>query len=248
MCRESLTADLWRLDPLYTECGDRLTEMPGNARERTSGGPMPGMPFNTAAADTRSAILGTLAAWGGLLVEERRIRAPRRSVPALVATIDRHLDWLAAHPAAGDLSRELAAVVRRARRTAGPDEVRRIAVGPCVENGCPGALTAFVPRDSARAGTAEIRCDADPDHRWPDERWVEMSVPAADPAPATDPAGAPADWLTPADIEYRWSVSRGSVYRLASEHGWQRRKKAGRTYYDAADVRHSLNRRTARVR
>ncbi|MGW5822514.1 hypothetical protein ACWFR0_39495, partial [Streptomyces noursei] len=88
----------------------------GGPRERTSGGPLPGMPFNTAATEVRSGIVTTLASWSGLVAQERGVAAPARTVPALARWLVEHLEWLAAHPAAGEFSAELHRWARAARR------------------------------------------------------------------------------------------------------------------------------------
>ncbi len=79
-CRLRLTHDLQRLPRLHDDCGRLLTGT-DRPRDRTSGGPLPGMPFNTAAADARSAIVGLLRSWAALVIEERGVGAPRDTPP-----------------------------------------------------------------------------------------------------------------------------------------------------------------------
>lgn len=114
-CVLRLTGGLTRLPSLYDECGLLLggTDRP---RERTSGGggSLRGLPFNTAAAEARSVILGVLRSWAGLVVGERIVAAPRDTVAGVVEFLIRHAGWLAAHEAAGELSEEVARAVRRA--------------------------------------------------------------------------------------------------------------------------------------
>ncbi|RAY12600.1 hypothetical protein DPM19_23660 [Actinomadura craniellae] len=186
------------------------------------------MPFNTAAADCRSAIVGVLSSWSALVADERGVAPPRRAAPHLGTFLRRHLDWLARHPGAGDFAAEVAALERAAHRVTSPDPTRRLPVGPCVEPRCTGSLTALVTRDRHRP--AEIRCDADPAHTWTGHEWLALG---------DRPTEAPR-WLSPADIECLWDIPRGSVYRLASEQRWRRHRRAGRAYYAAADVQRTL--------
>ncbi|MGG2463946.1 helix-turn-helix domain-containing protein [Streptomyces sp. RGM 3693] len=224
---------------LYEECG-RLLSGSGGVRERTSGGPLPGMPFNTAATEVRSRIVVTLASWGGLVAQERSVAAPARTVPSLARWLVGQVEWLAAHPAGGEFSVELQRLVRAAHRVTSPGGARRVPVGACVESGCAGTLVART--GGAAAGLAEIRCDADAGHRWAECEWGQLRG-------RMTPAGAGGrrrtQWLSPQDVSRIWRVSMGSVYRLASENAWGRRRVGGRSYYDEADVRRTLSARLA---
>src|SRR6202007_1675604 len=114
-CVLRLTSGLTRLPHLYDECG-LLLGGSHRPRERTSGGgSLPGLPFNTAAAEARTMILGGLRSWAGLGVGERVVAAPRDTVAGVVEFLIRHAGWLAAHEAAGELSEEVERAVRRAR-------------------------------------------------------------------------------------------------------------------------------------
>lgn len=249
VCRERLSVRLDTLPALYEECADVLGGgAPAGLRERTTGGSLPGMPFNAAAAESRTEIAATLASWSGLVAEERGLTAPRRAVPPMAAFLRAHADWLAAHPAAEDATREVARLVRTARRLTRRDTQRRVVIGPCVKTGCPGELTAHLSgRPSAPPG--EIRCGADAGHTWPGHLWTELnramrgSVPSALSLPATP---SPAErWLTAAQISRLWQTPIGTVYRLAGEHEWRRHRRAGRTHYLEADVHDCFSRRAA---
>jgi hypothetical protein len=230
-CGSDLAADLAAIPGLYEECGRVLDGIRG-PREKTTGGGLPGLPFNTAAAEARSAIVGILVSWCALVAEERIVTAPRRNVRALAAFLARHVHWLAAHAAASDVSREVAKVARQARWAARGDYVRHVRVGRCVESGCAGDLVTAV-RPAGANGTADIVCRSDPSHRWAGHEWLRLSrrLSAASP---------PAQWLTPAEVSRLWDIPLGSVYRLASERRWRRQSRSGRAYYHAADVEKAL--------
>ncbi|MFI8520329.1 hypothetical protein ACIGEZ_21245 [Streptomyces sp. NPDC085481] len=261
-------AALDELPRLYEEC-ERVLGGAGPARRtgerRGSGGRPAGIPLNGAAAEVRSAIVATLGSWSGLVADERGCPPPRRSPAHLAAFLLRSAEWLAAHAAVGDATRELERLVAAARRVARSEPVRHLPVGPCVEPGCTGRLA--VP-----AGTRRIQCDADPAHQWDGHEWTRLrrampgqrATPAATRTPAHAPAAqapahapaahAPAPaaepverWLTARDIADLWGAPTGTVYRLASEQRWRRRNRYGRTYYAESDVHGSFSRRRPRT-
>ncbi|MET8755722.1 hypothetical protein ACFXPI_31145 [Streptomyces sp. NPDC059104] len=244
-CRDHLSAGLGELAHLYEECGRVLGgTTPGSLRERTSGGELPGLPFNGAAADVRARMVSVLGSWGGLVAQERGFPAPPRTVADLTAFLQRNADWIAAHPAAAEASEEIARLVRSGRRAAFPEPARTFRLGDCPEPGCPGGLALSV-RDADRTAGRAVVCDADPAHRWTSDRWSELSDSLeAGRAPG---AAAPATerWLTAGDIAQLWHTPTGTVYRLASEERWRRRNRAGRTYYSESDVRACFDRRAA---
>lgn len=262
VCRERLSAELGRLPELYEACGRRLAGSTSDpARPKTSGGPLPGMAFNAGAAEARTEILGVLGSWAGAVVKERRAPAPRRAVLPLAAFLDRHLDWLAGHDAAGEFSAEVARLVRRARRVVDPEVRHQVPIGACVEPGCTGSLAAVV-RPQQPQLPAVIRCDRDPAHLWLGHEWLQLRrrlsgmVPEAGPQDTAVTADAtterpaatepePVRWVTAADIARLWSVPTGSVYRHASESKWRRRSRQGRTYYHGGDVMETLRGRGA---
>ncbi|WP_020141370.1 hypothetical protein [Streptomyces sp. 351MFTsu5.1] len=243
-CHEHLVRDLRRLPELYEECARHLDGAGGERSvEKTSGGPLPGMPFNCRAADTRSAILGVLGSWAGLVLEEFGLTGPRRAVAPLARFLIRHSHWLAGHEAAGEVSAEVARLVRRAHGVIDPATDRRVPVGDCVEPGCSGDLTAVVRPRQPRLPAA-ITCTENPAHRWAGPEWLQLSR-RLNATSATDSSSPEERWVTAADIARLWSVPPGSVYRHASTAKWRRRSESGRTYYHAADVHESLKHRAA---
>ena len=122
--------------------------------------------------------------------------APRRAVAQLAEFLIRHVDWLAAHHAAGEVTEEVGGLMRAAGRVIDPVTRRRVPISGCVEPGCSGELTAVV-RPQQPQVPAEICCDADTSHRWLGHQWLQLSrrIGAAgrgaaprSPAPATRPA------------------------------------------------------------
>ncbi|MEE1930426.1 hypothetical protein V1J52_19935 [Streptomyces sp. TRM 70351] len=245
-CAKALDRDLRALPGLYAECGRLLAgdHRTGPAGTRTTGGALPGMPFNAAAAEVRGAVLGTLSSWAGTVAQARGLPAPQRSVPKLCAFLLGHADWLTGCPAAADVSREVAHLVRTSWRVAGARGRRRVTVGRCTVPGCGGDLVAELSADGeAGSGTGggEIRCAASPEHRWEGREWTRLAERMrAEHAPARQPAAV---WLTTAEISRLWQIASGSVYRHASEQRWRRRRRAGRTQYFGGDVQATLGAR-----
>lgn len=224
--RTRLAHELLRLPALYRELGERHDRARPPAWERS---PAPrqgrGGILHAPAADLRAAMLSTLASWAGLTVQERGLRAPRRDVDALSAFLARHLDFLVRHPAAEAFTSEIAALTARAERVARPGEsvtAVRARAGACPAPGCEGTLVAHAAR--GRGAPAHVRCDSDPLHSWSGPQRTASR----------------GQWLSPADISTLWGIARGSVYRLASENGWDRRTSGRRTHYAAGDVRRTL--------
>ncbi|MER5310207.1 hypothetical protein ABT034_20750 [Streptomyces sp. NPDC002773] len=237
-CALALVGGLRRLPNLYDECG-LLLGGADRPRERTSGGgSAPGLPFNTAAAEARSVIVGVLRSWAGLVVGERVVAAPRDAVADVVEFLIRHAGWLAAHEAAGELCEEVARAVRRARYVVDPSPGRGMNVGTCVVADCGGGLTAVV-RDGRSDPPVEISCSAVPAHRWSAQEWMALSGGAAaaeGPAVPALPPPRTVRWLSARDISLLWGIASGSVYRHASEQQWRRRTGKGRTFYHEEDV------------
>lgn len=250
-CTDLLVTQAGRLPALFVECGRRLSVLGERGGERVSGGSVPtGLPFNTAAAEARSAIVGVLSSWSALIADGRRISAPRRDVGSMAAFLVWHADWLRAHEAAGEGSREMDQLTRQARRVVDPEELSRVRVGSCVESGCAGDLVALVRKGQRRTANTEVRCSHETAHRWSGHEWLQLGTrmararerAAASAGTAADPGPRyAAAWLVAADIAELWGIATGSVYRHASQQNWTRRRLDGRTYYRTSDVQATLN-------
>ncbi|HEX4726340.1 MAG TPA: helix-turn-helix domain-containing protein [Jatrophihabitans sp.] len=234
-CVADLDRQLRRLPDLYRRCEDALTsDHPHAPRERTSGGGLPGLPFNTDAADARSSIVSILASWSSLVADGRPAARPARSVPRLAAFLLRHLDWLAAHPSAADACAEIRELVRTASRAVEPNH-RRVPVGSCGQRDCGGRLLARLPESGRRELAIEVICTEQPEHRHRLTDWDEARPPATAAGASTD-----GPWLSATEVATLSRIATGSVYRLASEHRWQRCRIGGRTHYRGTDVTATL--------
>jgi hypothetical protein len=64
----------------------------------------------------RAAIRAVLATWAHVVVAERAVPRPARSVASLASFLHEHVDWLGAHPAAAEITAEIGALVSPSAR------------------------------------------------------------------------------------------------------------------------------------
>lgn len=187
-CRRFTQDRLSRLPALYRGCESALTNRRPRHSERIRGGLPGGISLNDRAVHARSEVLAVLASWASLVVEERRLSAaPGRSVGALARFLDRHIDWLSRHPAAGDFADEIHQVTGMAEAVTNPQSSARVELGPCDQPGCASPVTAIMrSRDN---GPASVSCGGG--HVWRPHEWLmlgrrlELASSAADsPEPA----------------------------------------------------------------
>lgn len=231
-CQERLDRQLALLPRVYGELEAALVPAVDGGDRVTAGG-RPGIPLNGPAVDARADIRGTLASWADLIVEGRTVRLPLRTVPALAAFLRRHLAWLAVHPAAEDAAAEVDALVRRCMKIARPRLERRIPVGPCIVQSCVGRLTAVV-REPGSTLPPAVECDTDRAHVWPPERWRALYRGRAG-------DGVPPG-LSAREISSAWRIPAGTVYWLANEHQWRRKRDGRQVFYAQEDVLRTLGR------
>lgn len=124
--------------------------------------------------DVRASIVACLASWSRLVAEDRGLSGPASAEPEWTAAfLTTHLDWLCAQPFADEAANELLELSSRAWSLAYPSGRRRIALGPCVEDGCSGTLTAVVRQTDDLLPSA-IACDQDEEHAWEADKWLAL--------------------------------------------------------------------------
>jgi hypothetical protein len=167
---DALSPVLRTLAELYEECGRMLAHSPYSLRQRVTGSRATGISLNEKAMAIRTETQNTLGSWARLVVDECGVTGPsQEGIRPLVSFLIRHSGWLAAHPAAGDFAEEIAALVRSARRIAGPGPAHRVDLGRCLRSGCAGTLRAVVhDGDDGRPG--HVSCDAG--HALPPQQWL----------------------------------------------------------------------------
>jgi hypothetical protein len=171
--------DLAEMPALYDECESALEYSKNNEAGRVKGWRPNGIRLNEAASSARSAMVGVLASWCDLVVDQRGQRAqgtsgrgvprPRqRDVSHMSAFLCAHLTWLTSHAAAAEFATEIGDVAAAARRAASPDQRARSALGPCAEPGCEGIVYAIKTIGSER--DHQVRCEAG--HVWQPHQWM----------------------------------------------------------------------------
>jgi hypothetical protein len=142
-------------------------------RERVTGGTRAGIALRENVATARSNTNAVLIAWAALVVDERRVRGPEgREVAPVVAFLQRHLDWLSAHPAAADFAAEVAGLESALGDVIDPGAAAGLAVCWCDQPGC--AEPVLVQFESGDPGRYPVSCAAG--HRVPPERWLRMRL------------------------------------------------------------------------
>ncbi|MEU4214023.1 hypothetical protein [Actinoplanes sp. NPDC026623] len=173
-CRDRLAGDLDRLPDICADLESALATTGGNAAGPVvSGSRERALPLNIAAAYARTEILPVLTCWSVLVAHERRLRPPRRDAAVLARWLRRHVDWLAAYPAAGDAADEIADARRIAYRGAYPNPVRRVELGACPVPDCGGTVHAIV-RDPAAVLPSAAACDTTAAHEWSMPEWPRL--------------------------------------------------------------------------
>jgi len=174
-CRDRLAADLARLSDICADLEVALEPGGGAGGPIVSGSRERSLPINVAAAYARTEIQPVLLSWVVLVIEFRGVQPPRRNDDpgALARWLGRHVDWLAAHPAAGDAADEIAEARRVAFRGAYPNPVRRVELGDCPIPECAGTVAAIV-RDATAVLPSSALCDTDPGHEWAMVEWPRL--------------------------------------------------------------------------
>jgi hypothetical protein len=182
-CRTGLEHDLASLPRLHAECGGALAHCSPRAVERVTGSPAGGIELNDDAVQARSAIGRFLVRWSGRVVIERGVARPTtRGHAALAAFLVQHVDWLVAHPGAGQMAAELRKLCRDAHQASRKDLApRRVELGSCVHPGCKSVMSSSVPAAGVHA-SMQVTCEAG--HSWPPDQWLILArrIERLDPA------------------------------------------------------------------
>jgi hypothetical protein len=150
-CRTALARHVRDLPELHA---DVLAQLPtgGTATgPAVSGSRTPPLPYNTRAGDWLGQCRHDLLWITSLVAAERGIGGPPPNPGAQCAWLERHLDWLAAHPDAGPFKDVFAELVGRAYSVIDPARLPLVLPVRCIEvvdeQPCGGVLRATVRRD-----------------------------------------------------------------------------------------------------
>lgn len=172
-CVDRLARRLGELPGLY-ERAVRALNASVRTNERVAGGRTPGIPLNTLAVEARAEVPALLSSWAQLVVDERRVAPPPRTVVAMAGYLAMHLSWLAAHPAVGDFAEEVRSAHAALVRLLEPRDSRRVGLGSCPMRDCAGTIAAALRTGRAGDRPSDVACSANPEHRWPSATWGQL--------------------------------------------------------------------------
>lgn len=175
-CRQVLREELRALPGLHESCLQSLTPGRRPTVLRVKGGGVPGgLSLNPTAVSVRASILGVLASWAAMVVEEFGVaKPPSRRVHVLSTFLYRNLDWLLAHEAAADFAEEVTDLGDAARAVLDPAMSERIDLGLCGEPGC--GLTVYAAI-GAGAGAAAHGASCGAGHHLSAHQWLLIEEP-----------------------------------------------------------------------
>ncbi len=185
-----------------------------------------GMPLNLSAADTRGAILSTLASWAKMVIDERGLTwTPARGVRDLVNFLSTHFDWLISHSAAFEFASEIEDLVRQAHGAVAdishPEPRKRT----CAEPDCGQDLVVGI-HDENSIKAIGVRCRAG--HVMDMNQLGDISdYPAS---------GYPARTVPTKTAAMMAGVSEATIRQWARRGKLTRYGPAGRAEYDIAEV------------
>lgn len=170
-CVDVLRANLRRLLDAYRESDHALTPTAPRPGVRVGGTKTAkGIVLDQRAMDLRTRVAETLASWARLVVDETRSPRPRQhEVVNLVDFLRRHIEWLAAHPAAADFDEEVRQLLESCRTVLGPAPEQRTPIGICPETDCHSTLHVIRQADAV-AQHPRVACDAG--HALPPQKWL----------------------------------------------------------------------------
>lgn len=152
----------------------------GSIAEKVSGTPGRTLELDVRAAAVRFDIHNGLVTTVRLVIEERgHTDWPRDSIGSMTHWLDKHVEWIAAHPSAGERADQINSWPGRARSAIHPNPAKHVKIGPCVKDDCPGMLSAIVkPQDSMLPSAIvcswwtelEDKTDVEP-HEWSADQW-----------------------------------------------------------------------------
>lgn len=172
-CGDRLARQLAQL-PAAHESAARMLNAAVKNVERVAGGRTPGVPMNFSLVEARAALTAMLSCWAQLVVDERAVARPQRTVEGMAAFLRTHLRWLAAHPAAADFAEEVRETHAALVQFTEPRTTRRVNLGSCPVTGCGGTIAAALRSDRRGERASDVRCSADTEHQWPAGMWGSL--------------------------------------------------------------------------
>lgn len=188
VCKDWMTKHLRELIELAPDLEQALSRANSVGGEKVSGSPGSSSELNDRAAAVRWQIHHDMVGTIRIVMEERGLVAITQApgIAGMARWLVNHVDWLAAHPSAGERAAEAASWPGLARSAIHPNPPKHVKIGPCVKPDCAGVLSAIVkPQDSMLPSTivcswwqelepeqrdALIEDGATP-HTWTADQW-----------------------------------------------------------------------------
>jgi hypothetical protein len=188
VCKDGLTKHLREIIDLSPDLEAALSRANSVGGEKVSGTPGAVSELNDRAVQVRWQIHHDMVTTIRLVMDERGLKAITRQpdIAGMARWLLNHVDWLAAHPSAGERAAQAASWPGQARSAIHPNPPKHVQVGPCVRPDYAGTLTAIVkPQDSLLPSaifcswwtsldmekrTALIEDGATP-HEWSADQW-----------------------------------------------------------------------------
>lgn len=169
-CYEQVEAELKDIPRIYNSLVHVMLPSPQLPFRRIKGvRNASGIRINEDASSGRSEILAFLRSWSALVADECSVRKPASyDCDSLTSFLLRHLDWLLAHPAAGDFEEETYTLTMHIRQITDSASTQ-FDIGPCVRPGCDSRLSAA---QSASNGKYEVHCGVG--HAWQANQWLQL--------------------------------------------------------------------------
>lgn len=117
-----------------------------------------------------------LTGWAKVVITERGFTTyPADDVKRIAAFLGANAEWLAAHPAAKDITHEIHEAWNALRPRDTPRDRSTIKVGPCPEQThgqpCTGNIWAYIP--TSEQDPAVMNCD-NCNHTWTTDQWLRL--------------------------------------------------------------------------
>jgi hypothetical protein len=225
-CTRRVERHLVELAGVFDDLGTVLAVGGNAAFDKVSGSRTPPVPVRLEVADHREEIRSILVSWARLVVEERRLSQwPSNTVHDIAQFVSEHADWLACHPAAGDLCEEIARALGRAHGLlTGPGVVCFLPCPDIFGEGCDGRIKVTPEATWVRCETCGWETD--------DLLWLGKLVRGDEPA-----------LVTAAQACHRF-LGQGRQLSSATIRQWVKRGKvavrgrdeAGRSLYDLDEL------------
>ena len=129
------------------------------------------LPLSVRASREMASLRALLVSWCLLLHDEAEAPIPADSIPAMAAHCRAWLDWLAKHPAVGEMVDEMRHQWCAVERAIDLPAEARIFAGLCPVTDCPGEVWAIIPIDEWQAPMCRCReCGSS----WDTTQWDRL--------------------------------------------------------------------------